>query len=50
MVKNVQFLIGSLKQAVEHHFDPRHEKTCLLGFRAGPIQTRLYSHRSLLEA
>ena len=31
-------------------FEPRHEKTCLRGFRPGQTQTRLYSHRRLLEA
>ena len=27
----------------------RHEKTCLLGFRPGQIQTGLYNHRRSLE-
>ena len=31
-------------------FEPVHEKTNNLGFRPGPTQTRLYSHRSRLEA
>ena len=39
---------------VEKHssgtFEPHHEKTCLRGFRPGPTQTRLYSHRRWLEA
>ena len=30
--------------------EPVHEKTNNLGFRPGPTQTRLYSHRSRLEA
>ena len=32
------------------HYEPRREKTGLRGFRPGPTQTRLYSHRSRLEA
>ena len=31
-------------------FEPRSEKTGLQGFRPGPTQTRLYSHRRWLEA
>ena len=31
-------------------YEPRSEKTGLWGFRPGPTQTRLYSHRRLLEA
>ena len=31
-------------------FEPVHEKTNNLGFRPGPTQTRLYSHRRWLEA
>ena len=31
-------------------FEPRSEKTGLRGFRAGPTQTGLYSHRIWLEA
>ena len=30
--------------------EPVHEKTNNLGFRPGPTQTRLYSHRRWLEA
>ena len=30
--------------------EPVREKTNNLGFRPGPTQTRLYSHRTLLEA
>ena len=30
--------------------EPRHEKTGLRGFRPGPTQTSLYSHRRWLEA
>ena len=31
-------------------YEPRCEKTGLRGFRPGPTQTRLYSHRRWLEA
>ena len=31
-------------------YEPRSEKTGLRGFRLGPIQTGLYSHRRWLEA
>ena len=31
-------------------FEPRCEKTVLRGFRPGPTQTGLYSHRRWLEA
>ena len=31
-------------------YEPRCEKTDLLGFRPGPTQTGLYSHRRWLEA
>ena len=31
-------------------YEPRCEKTSLPGFRQGPTQTRLYSHRRWLEA
>ena len=31
-------------------YEPRSEKTGLLGFRPGPTQTGLYSHRRWLEA
>ena len=30
--------------------EPRHEKTYFRGFRPGPTQTRLYSHRIWLDA
>ena len=30
--------------------EPRHEKTGLRGFRPGPTQTGMYSHRKRLEA
>ena len=30
-------------------FEPMHEKTNILGFRPGPTQTGLYSHRKWLE-
>ena len=35
---------------METVFEPRCEKTGLRGFRPGPTQTRLYSHRRWLEA
>ena len=35
---------------VETVFKPRCEKTGLWGFRPGPTQTGLYSHRKWLEA
>ena len=31
-------------------YEPRCEKTCLRGFRPGPTQTGLYSHRRWLKA
>ena len=31
-------------------WEPRHEKTCLWGFRPGLTQTKLYSHRRWLDA
>ena len=31
-------------------YEPLHEKTNILGFQPGLTQTRLYSHRSQLEA
>ena len=34
----------------ETHFEPRHEKTGLRGFRPGPTQTGLYKLRKELEA
>ena len=30
--------------------EPRHERTCLRGFRQGPTQSGLYSHRRWQEA
>ena len=33
-----------------HIYEPRYEKTGLRGFRPGPTQTGLYSHRRWLEA
>ena len=49
------FVLGALfsdmaRQVWITSFEPRHEKTCLRGFQPGPTQTRLYSHRSWLEA
>ena len=38
-------ILGSL-----NWFEPRYEKTGILGFRPGPTQTRLYSHKRWLEA
>ena len=35
---------------VDSTFEPRCEKTGLRGFRPGPTQTGLYSHRRWLEA
>ena len=35
---------------VDQTYEPRCEKTGLRGFRPGPTQTRLYSHRRWLEA
>ena len=32
------------------NYEPVHEKTNNFGFRPGPIQTGLYSHRKRLEA
>ena len=40
----------NLPKGFEATFEPVHEKTNNLGFRPGPTQTRLYSHRSRLEA
>ena len=31
-------------------YEPRHKKTCLLGFQPGPAQTELYSLKRWLEA
>ena len=36
--------------ALSFSFEPRSEKTGLRGFRPGPTQTGLYSHRRWLEA
>ena len=41
----VNYLFNGLNPLVT--YEPRHEKTCLRGFRPGPIQTGLYSHRWL---
>ena len=35
---------------ISHNNEPRSEKTGLRGFRPGPRQTGLYSHRRRLEA
>ena len=44
---HVQHFIGS---CCATPYDPRHKKTCLLGFQSDPTQTRLYSYRRWLEA
>ena len=47
------FLLLNLFRAscyIEKHYEPRCEKTGLWGFRPGPTQTELYSHRRWLEA
>ena len=31
--------------AHDNSYESRHEKTCLRGFRPGPTQSGLYSHR-----
>ena len=36
-------------EEVYSSYEPRCEKTCLRGFRLGPTQTGLYSHRRWLE-
>ena len=41
---------GSFQFSKGRQFEPRCEKTGLLGFRPGPTQTGLYSHRRWLEA
>ena len=50
----LQVLSQYLKTADFHRMklinEPVHEKTNNLGFRPGPTQTGLYSHRSRLEA
>ena len=40
------------KEIIRHRlsYEPRCEKTGLRGFRLGPTQTGLYSHRKWLEA
>ena len=43
IVKKRKLLIASVPE-------PRYEKTGLRGFRPGPTQTGLYSHRRCLEA
>ena len=42
-------LARDLKE-ISHIFEPRCEKTGLRGFRPGPTQTGLYSHRICLDA
>ena len=43
----IDFLMFALKRRL---YEPRCEKTGLRGFRPGPTQTGLYSHRGWLEA
>ena len=38
-----------IRAGIVHRIEPRREKTGLRGFRPGPTQTGLYSHRSRLE-
>ena len=38
------------ERKVQSSYEPRSEKTGLRGFRPGPTQTGLYSHRRWLEA
>ena len=42
--------VGVFAYCVPLILEPRHEKTGLRGFRPGPTQTGLFSHRSRLEA
>ena len=42
--------MGNLKREHGIIIEPLHEKTKNSGFRPGPTQTGLYSHRSRLEA
>ena len=42
--------VRCIVQNIHQTFEPHHEKTCLWGFRPGPTQTKLYSHRRWLEA
>ena len=42
--------MGSSLQTVMLLLEPRHEKTCLRGFRPGKTQTSLLSHRDQLES
>ena len=49
-VKNKSILHGRVIVIDSFIFEPRCEKTGLRGFRPGPTQTRLYSHRRWLEA
>ena len=55
MEMQTRILLASKAEQIVRVFDnswinePRHEKTCLRGFRPGPTQTGLYCHRSWLE-
>ena len=45
------FSFGTVLISFTHRlYEPRSEKTGLRGFRPGPIQTKLYSHRRWIEA
>ena len=52
MFPNVpKFLVRHGSQLINYLlYEQRHEKTCLWSFQPGPTQTRLYNHRSWLEA
>ena len=46
-------MLAPISQCLSHFcakYEPRSEKTGLRGFRPGPTQTGLYSHRRWLEA
>ena len=44
------FTLAAITSAEKHTLiEPRYEKTGLRGFRPGPTQTGLYSHRRWLE-
>ena len=43
VITNFKLLLAKLQ------YEPRHEKTCLQGFRPGPTQTGLYCHCRLLR-
>ena len=45
-----QFFSCIMKEPSLARYEPRRERTGLRGFRPGPTQTDLYSHRNGLEA